>query len=155
MHLLHTDHNFAVRGYWSSVASPCSAWRDSKRLNLCAGILPLPRNARCYLARAVQTLTALWSATVFSPLFLKDNTVHTINFIAACACISMVSRLNSFKPKAEQASQALFFDHLPPTATFHAPAKRRLALKLGIMRSTARLAAHAGSAFAVQARALV
>jgi hypothetical protein len=96
---------------------------------------------------------------VFSPLFLKDNTAHSINFIAACAFIfiSMVSRLNSFKPTAEQASQALFFDHLPPTATFHAPANRRLALKLGIMRSTARLAAHAGFAFAfaVQARALV
>ena len=155
MHLLLTDHNFAVRGYRSSVASPCSAWRGSKRLNLCAGILLLPSNARCYLARAVQMLTALWGVAAFSPLFLKENTVHTINFIASFAYISMVSRSNSFNSTAEQAPQALFFDHLPPTATFHAPAKRRLALKLGIMRSTARLAAHAGSAFAVQARALV
>jgi hypothetical protein len=124
-------------------------------LNLCAGILLLPSNARCYLARAVQMLTALWSVAAFSPLFLKENTVNTINLIATCACISMVSRSNNFKPTTEQASQALFFDHLPPTATFHAPANSRLALKLGIMRSTARLAAHAGSAFAVQARALV
>lgn len=84
--MLITDHNFAVRGYRSSVASPCNAWMDSKRLNLCAGILPLHSHARCHLTYVIGTLVLALRMAAFSLLFLKGNSGCASNFIAACAC---------------------------------------------------------------------